>query len=141
MTIKMNPEIKAKWLAALRGGHYHQGQGHLCVAGIPHAQFCCLGVLCDLYAQAHPKLAEWQTQNNEEATFFTRDLEGNLVDSDENYLPEPVQMWAGIPCQDPVIKDFWSHERFPDNNTTLAKLNDDKGLSFEEIAKVIEEHL
>ena len=38
----MDPEIKAKWLAALRSGEYKQCQGGLKVDG----RYCCLGVLC-----------------------------------------------------------------------------------------------
>lgn len=41
---KMNPEIKAKWVAALRSGDYEQGRGYLHRGG-----FCCLGVACDLF--------------------------------------------------------------------------------------------
>lgn len=40
----MDPEIKAKWIAALRSGKYSQTK---CTLRDP-AGFCCLGVLCDL---------------------------------------------------------------------------------------------
>jgi hypothetical protein len=40
----MTPELKAKWLAALRSGKYQQGEGALNKDG----KFCCLGVLCDV---------------------------------------------------------------------------------------------
>lgn len=42
---RLNPEIKAKWLAALRSGKYEQGQSQLRPTD---TEFCCLGVLCDL---------------------------------------------------------------------------------------------
>ena len=38
----MTPELKAKWLAALRSGEYVQGTGHF----EKDRKFCCLGVLC-----------------------------------------------------------------------------------------------
>lgn len=41
----MNPELKAKWIAALRSGDYKQGRG---VLRSPDESFCCLGVLCDI---------------------------------------------------------------------------------------------
>lgn len=41
----MNPEIKAKWLDALRSGKYAQGYG-LLRSGID--KYCCIGVLCDI---------------------------------------------------------------------------------------------
>lgn len=40
----MNPEIKAKWIEALRSGNYQQGIGALRL----DCKFCCLGVLCDV---------------------------------------------------------------------------------------------
>lgn len=41
---KMDPELKAKWLEALRSGKYEQGRGSLCYDG----KHCCLGVLQDV---------------------------------------------------------------------------------------------
>lgn len=43
--MSMNPEIKAKWLAALRSGEYQQGRGCLRRGSKEFPQFCCLGVL------------------------------------------------------------------------------------------------
>jgi hypothetical protein len=40
----MNPEIKNKWVAALKSGKYQQCQGRL----RNDNAFCCLGVLCDI---------------------------------------------------------------------------------------------
>lgn len=46
MTSKMNPELKAKWVEALRSGKYKQAQGKLRThEGDAH---CCLGVLCEV---------------------------------------------------------------------------------------------
>src|SRR3954466_4218538 len=49
---KLRPEVKEKWVAALRSGEYKQGRSYL------HSQnpdgedrFCCLGVLCELAVQ------------------------------------------------------------------------------------------
>jgi hypothetical protein len=44
--MKMNPEVKARWVAALRSGEYLQGTSTLRIGD----QFCCLGVLCDIYS-------------------------------------------------------------------------------------------
>lgn len=38
----MNPELKAKWVAALRSGKFQQGRGQLRKGD----EYCCLGVLC-----------------------------------------------------------------------------------------------
>lgn len=40
----MNPEIKTKWIAALRSGSYKQTTGVL----RDSRGYCCLGVLCDV---------------------------------------------------------------------------------------------
>lgn len=39
---KLNPEFKAKWIAALRSGEYIQGEKYLYKAG----RYCCIGVAC-----------------------------------------------------------------------------------------------
>lgn len=45
---KMDPEVKAKWVAALRSRKYKQGQSYLKIIEKNGAQkHCCLGVLCD----------------------------------------------------------------------------------------------
>jgi len=40
----MNPEIKQKWIEALKSGEYKQTDGKL----RQDNRFCCLGVLCDI---------------------------------------------------------------------------------------------
>ena len=57
----MKQKIKALWVAALRSGDYEQGIGQL----RNENKFCCLGVLCDLHAQTHPKIAAKETNPNE----------------------------------------------------------------------------
>lgn len=42
---KMNPEVKAKWIEALRSGNYQQGRKHLRSLD---DKFCCLGVIEDV---------------------------------------------------------------------------------------------
>lgn len=46
----MDPELKAKWVAALRSGEYKQTGGHLryCDLNGNPKGYCCLGVLCDV---------------------------------------------------------------------------------------------
>lgn len=40
----MNPEVKVKWIEALKSGIYPKGVGALNCGG----KFCCLGVLCEV---------------------------------------------------------------------------------------------
>jgi hypothetical protein len=42
----LDPELKKKWVEALRSGKYRQGYGYLRYVT---DEFCCLGVLCDIY--------------------------------------------------------------------------------------------
>lgn len=81
---KMNAEVKAAWVAALRSGEYRQGRGALRQAGqdgIP--RFCVLGVLCDLHSAETGR--PWE--NSKDDGFTYDNLQG-LVSSD-------VQSWAG----------------------------------------------
>lgn len=48
---KMDPEIKARWVEALRSGVFTQGQSRLRDDTGDEVKHCCLGVLCAL-AQA-----------------------------------------------------------------------------------------
>lgn len=40
----MTPELKQRWVDALRSGDYQQGQSYLANNG----SYCCLGVLCEV---------------------------------------------------------------------------------------------
>lgn len=44
MENKLDPEFKAKWIAALRSGEYKQGTGWMYKDG----KYCCLGVASEL---------------------------------------------------------------------------------------------
>lgn len=119
MSKKMNPAIKKKWLAALRSGKYKQGKRKLRHAG----RFCCLGVLCNLHAQAHPEIAASQTS----AVCYLHETD---------VLPDAVRIWAGLEScdgSDGALAD-----------TSLVQMNDGVGCkphNFLQIAKVIEKHL
>ena len=43
--MKLDPEFKAQWLAALRSGEYKQGR---CALRSIRDEYCCLGVACDV---------------------------------------------------------------------------------------------
>lgn len=121
----MKPAIKKLWVEALRSGRYKQGFGelrtnYLTASGAPQkATFCCLGVLCNIHAELHPKLAASQKDPNE---YF----------GEESYLPERVAKWAGLEPNPTVA--------FSGGEWQLAELNDN-GRSFKKIAKLIEEQL
>ena len=93
--LEMDPQIRARWVAALRSGKYEQGIGYLrCDAGL-----CCLGVLCELAVQDFviplPVL--------EDGVWFYVSKTGSL--------PDAVVRWAGLLSTDPdiggtVLSDF-----------------------------------
>lgn len=111
----MNKKVKKMWIAALTSGKYEQGKGQL---RNENNKFCCLGVLCNLHAQAHPEIAAKQTRP------------GKYMGED-SFLPYEVREWAGLDSDDGgyVVCD---------ENATLVERNDD-GFSFRKIAKIIQE--
>lgn len=65
----MNPEIKAKWVAALRSGKYKQGKNVLCrPSSTGELAYCCLGVLGEelglLSTQGHCDWKSWGIDGN-----------------------------------------------------------------------------
>jgi hypothetical protein len=114
---KMNPEIKSLWVAALRSGKYKQGRGTL---RNEQEQFCCLGVLCNLHAQAHPEIAAKQKYSTEYLTC-------------KCYLPDEVIKWSGVRYNGGIVSINRELKSLADHN--------DSRRTFEEIAKAIEEQL
>lgn len=109
----MNPEIKAQWVAALRSGEYEQCREAL----RSRDGFCCLGVLCDLYSNAHN--AEWNDRE--------------LRRGDDEMPSARVYEWAGLPSAAMVEIDA--------RRGSLTYHNDISGRSFAEIAAAIEAQL
>jgi hypothetical protein len=116
---KMNPAIKAKWVAALRSGEYKQGKAYLNGPG----GFCCLGVLCDLMVK-EGDAPDWAANPEGEKSVFANWL---------TTLPPHVAIWAEL-----------QHDEFGPrigpNEESLAALNDG-GMPFTQIAALIEEKL
>jgi hypothetical protein len=123
--LEMNPEIRARWTAALRSGEIRQateilndGEGR-----------CCLGVLCDL-AVADGVI--------EPAVYDEVEQSWVYLDGEAQILPPVVASWAGIVAQklidltNPVVTV--EGEPLP---SPLASLND-HGKTFAEIADLID---
>jgi hypothetical protein len=121
----MNPEVKAKWIKALRSGEYEQGRGHL--RSISNC-FCCLGVLCDIYQKEHPE-TEWVVADYDKRVYE--------FDQESQVPPESVwKEWAQLDEPNPVVT--LSNSLYTEGS--LAGMND-LGDSFDQIANIIEEHL
>lgn len=108
----MDYEIAHRWANALRSGDYVKGTGAL---RTPANEFCCLGVLCNLHAQAHPDIAARQTDPE---YYMGRSA----------VLPDPVRDWAGMKTDNGKISC---------STGSLAYLNDN-GKTFEQLANIIE---
>ncbi len=111
----MKREIAAKWCDALRSGEYQQAPQQLRVYGTDVDGFCCLGVLCDLYAKERPDEGRWDG-----------DLFRAGLSVGSTHLPRDVQEWAGM------SSDCGSRDGDP-----LTDLNDN-GATFASIADLIE---
>lgn len=131
--LRMNPVVRDAWTAALESGDYQQGQGALydelkytTVDGTLSFTpvFCCLGVLCDLAAKAGViRLSEERTVYETPDGPYYRDRCGGT-------LPEAVARWAGLWDSDPYVN-------LPDGRFSLTNCNDNRGLTFPEIAQAI----
>ncbi len=136
----MNPEIKERWITALRSGNYGQVKGQLGVeiAHQPdHSGYCCLGVLCEVAV---------------EDGVVTREVmpSGTVEYVDENYgeharmvLSEAVTEWADI-VENPEVNVEGLDIVIDDvlrTSASLAELNDYAGKDFNFIADVIETRL
>lgn len=112
----MNPEVKEKWLTALRSGEYPQTKGAL------HNTegYCCLGVLCDIAAKEGIVNELPPGEYHLYGTF----------NGASSYLPVEVRVWAGL----------WDEQGNPSTDVYLGlpTVNDNGG-TFEEIADLIQE--
>ena len=111
----MKKTIKNRWLAALRSDKYRQGTEALRSGNT----FCCLGVLCDLHAQA-----TFVTWEYDEPTGRYSYLGETIL------LPLAVCEWAGIEAQNPLALSVF-----------LTTHNDARGRSYKQIARLIDTHL
>ena len=137
----MNQEIKTKWVNALRSGDYEQGQGALRNFD---GQYCCLGVLCDLYDKH--RMEEFGAESSWAVdTVSLNEYISVLGDRSEvGVPPNAVVDWAGLSDNNPDIlvdlEDEIGEEKYQ-YELAIAELNDDKGLTFNELADLIEEQL
>jgi hypothetical protein len=117
---KMDPQLKRKWLIALRSGRYKQGRDQLKRG----RKFCCLGVLADVAG------CRWEKTRNcslprPSLYGYTLSSLGLLLDMNNHWVSEQAQnklssMNDGSPAYDDYNK---------------------KPQSFKQIAKWIQEHL
>lgn len=112
----MKEEIKQIWIDALTSGKYKQGTRVLRWAD----EFCCLGVLCDLFQQETGK-GKWVTD----------DFGGTKFLNENKVLPKEVQEWASI--------DNVGGYELTMRSPALTTDNDD-GKTFNQLAEIIFDH-
>lgn len=132
---KMNPDVKANWIEALRSGRYEQGEGKLKLMheDTSRSFYCCLGILSEVQGlDAVPGLPR---ENEGELGFWDYRFKFTAkdVNSGDTYTEEqatmPTEDWLNQAC------DMGLFEA-----ELLAAMNDG-GVSFEGIANWIEENL
>jgi hypothetical protein len=116
----MNIEVKQKWVEALKSGEYIQGSEYLC----NNNKHCCLGVLTDLYVKENN--LEWNTMTYDDDNVKSLNNECTV-------LPDCVIEWADLPNKNPYV--------FCNGKKMMIAEHNDGGVTFEELAQIIEEQL
>ncbi len=123
----MNEDVKTEWVKRLRSGDYPQTKEHL----RDDNGYCCLGVLCEVAREAN--VVTYERIEGGTAVF-------HRYDGETGALPTSVRLWAGVSGSNPLT-DVYEEEDGTGSRLTLAELNDNLGMSFAEIADVIERDL
>jgi hypothetical protein len=111
---KLKPEVKTKWVEALRSKKYKQG---CCYLRTKTNDFCCLGVLYDVLEPDG-----WIAVDG---PYYIKDAAGNDNTGYDSCLSDRIEEMAGLTNK---------------NSVRLANAND-AGVNFEEIANAIEAKL
>jgi len=121
----MNKAIKAQWIEAMLSGDYKQGKSalHYKSGATGAKEFCCLGVLCDLYQKEHPETSNWREIDNSSTLYFdAKDAKGDVELGHNAYPPELVLEWADL------------NER----DSSCLAIKNDRGANFGRIAEEID---
>lgn len=110
----MNPELKSKWLEALRSGNYKQAHGKLKT----DKGYCCLGVLCEV-AGLQGEVSRYYSSPDRTIYMFG-------THSEVSFFPEELRSIACISEK---------------NRRVLMEMNDNDRKSFAEIADWIQRNL
>lgn len=135
MEKKLDPELKAKWLAALRSGEYKQGRYCLSTDN----GFCCLGVLCDIVKDDVGY--EWVPGNVSLKNYFAPKGLYSIIDEDLGDPDDHTASSIFIPSDLKFSFVNSVYLDYGDTNKTLSGHNDYNDLSFDQIADLIEQQL
>lgn len=111
--VRMNPEAKEAWLAALESNQYSQGAGHL---KRDDGSFCCLGLFAALQGCS---FTPTQIENDD----------GDMVDGNDTEVLDPQGL--GNVNESELLRDDYA-ERYgisPFMQSALSRLNDGTTIS------------
>lgn len=134
----MDPEIKKLWIEALRSDDYEQGKSYLHsisnVGDDKEHRYCCLGVLCEIAIKQGLPIVDKLQEN----IVFSSRQTVITYDGQRSVLPGSVAAWANItsdgsyiPKRPAELHNYKSGALTHDN---------DKGMTFAEIASIIDEY-
>ncbi len=114
----LTPQIKEKWVEALRSGQYSQSKATFRAPNVHNddASYCCLGVLCEVLGTG-----EW----------------GGFDEPDVFYPSDASYYWIDGKRYGGYTAPLLSYR----TGVVLAGMNDDSGKNFNEIADWVEENL
>ena len=124
MSTTKQKQHRRELVAALRSGDYKQGCGALLSID---TKFCCLGVACDISG-----VGRWQSQKPSPENGWDNTPKF-LYFKDYAVMPEEVMEYYGFTTSLGLFTEPGTR-----HSTTLACLNDEDKLSFDEIANIIE---
>lgn len=122
--MKLDPEVKAKWVEALRSGKYKQGRYNLHYKDT----YCCLGVLCEVAVQEGVLLPPEVVNGY------------HLYAAAQGVPPQSLIQWA-FSTDKHIVKDHYVVKTKKYGRRNLIFYNDHAELSFIEIADLIEDQL
>jgi hypothetical protein len=126
------PAVKSQFLEALRSGDYDQGNLQLRTYS---DKFCCLGVLTDLAVKAG--VVRWV--ESEHGWGVRERLPNGTEQINTTDLSDKVMRWAGLEVETCRSGNIYTSTNYQEDN--LMHFNDEKNLSFEQIADIVEENL
>lgn len=129
----MNSKIKEAWVNALRSGEYNQGGEKLRGAN----GYCCLGVLCDIYAKEHNREWDFRGYDDDGDETNLHPMDYWYFDEEGEFLPKSVMKWAELETNNPILRVEDEEDVFADE---VAHIND-SGYSFSTIADLIQAQL
>lgn len=125
--MRLDPAKKAAWVAALRSGKYRQqDNGNL---RDPEG-FCCLGVACDIAQDLGALEIEYDIPSG---------LWYHGSEYETEFLPPEMKRWLGISATGVFEFGYPVPDRIEKHETLeLTVLNDNWGLTFDQIADMID---